>query len=303
MFVLLGSNGQITSQLARRLMAAGHPVRVVGRNADALATLRTAGAQIAIGDVSDTAFLERALAGATAAYTMTPPCYAEPDMHAAQERFGEAVVQALRRARVPRVVNLSSVGAELPAGTGPIVALHAQERRLDSIDGSDLLHLRPGSFMENHLAAVATVAAGGPLSGMEAPDVPIPMVATRDIAAVAERELVAPQHRGVLVLHAPTHMTMRAVAAALGAATGNSGLQYVQVAPSEMKAALRAEGVSADAADQLEALARWLSTAPLASVAAGPVAVQPTSIEDFAREIFAPAFARAAGSKLCTAES
>lgn len=297
MFVLLGSNGQITSQLARRLLAAGHPIRVVGRHAGALAPLQEAGAQIAVGDPSDSAFLERAFAGATAVYTMTPPCYAEPHMRAAQARIGEAVAQALHRARVRRVVNLSSVGAELPAGTGPIVGLHAQERRLDAIDGLDLLHLRPGSFMENYLAAAATVAAGGPLAGMEAPDEPIPLVATRDIAAVAARELVAPQHRGVLVLHAPTHMTTRAVAGTLGAATGNPGLQYLQVAPAEMKAALRAEGLSADAADQLEALARWLSTAALASVAAGPVAVQPTTVEDFAREVFAPACAQAAAAQ------
>lgn len=302
MFVLLGSNGQITSQLARRLLAAGHPICVVGRNAGAIATLHAAGAQTAIGDPSDPAFLERAFAGATAAYTMTPPCYGEPDMQAAQERIGEAVARALRRARVRRVVNLSSVGAELPAGTGPIVALHAQERRLDSIDGIDLLHLRPGYFMENHLAAAATVAAGRPLPGMEAPDVPIPMVATRDISAIVARELVAPEHHGVLVLHAPMHVSMRAVAAVLGAAIGNPGLQYIQSAPAEMKAALRAEGLSADAADRVEELARWLSTAALASVAAGPVAVQPTTIEDFAREVFAPACARAAGSSLCTAE-
>jgi uncharacterized protein YbjT (DUF2867 family) len=306
MFVLLGSSGQISSQVARRLLAAGHPVRVVGRNAGALATLHEAGAQIAVGDPSDAAFLERALSGATAAYTMTPPCYAEPDMRAAQERIGEAVTRALRAARVRRVVNLSSVGAELPAGTGPIVALHAQERRLDSVDGIDLLHLRPGYFMENHLAFAATVAAGGPLPGMEAPDVPIAMVATRDISAVVARELVAPQRRGVLVLHAPTHSTMRAVAAAVGAATGNPGLQYMQLAPTEMKAALRAEGLSADAADQLAALAGWLSTAAMASVAAGPVAVQPTTTEDFAREVFAPAHARAtraADSSLCTTEN
>jgi uncharacterized protein YbjT (DUF2867 family) len=294
MFVLLGSNGQITSQLSRNLLAAGHPIRVVGRHAGALAPLQEAGAEIATGDPSDSAFLERAFAGATAVYTMTPPCYAEPHMRSAQARIGEAVAQALHRARVRRVVNLSSVGAELSAGTGPIVGLHAQERRLDAIDGIDLLHLRPGSFMENYLAAAATVAAGGPLAGMEAPDVPMPLVATRDIAAVAAQELVAPQHRGVLVLHAPTHMTACAVAGVLGAATGNPGLQYLQVAPAEMKAALRAEGLSADAADQLEALARWLSTAALASVAAGPVAVQPTTVEDFARDVFAPACAQAA---------
>ena len=32
MIVLLGSNGQITSRLARLLLGAGHAVRVIGRN-------------------------------------------------------------------------------------------------------------------------------------------------------------------------------------------------------------------------------------------------------------------------------
>jgi uncharacterized protein YbjT (DUF2867 family) len=294
MYVLLGSSGQITSQLASRLLSAGHAVRVVGRNADALAGLRAAGAQTAVGEPADPDFLARAFSGATAVYTMTPPCYAEPDMRAAQARIGEAVARAVRRARVRRVVNLSSVGAELPAGTGPIVALHQQERRLDAIDDLDLLHLRPGYFMENHLAAVAAVAAGAPLTGMEAPDVPMPMVATRDIAAVVADELVAPRRQGALVLHAPGSATMREAAAVLGAATGTPGLPYLQVAPADMKPALQAHGFSADATEQLEEMARWLSGAARASVAAAPVALQPTTLEDFARDVFAPAWRQAA---------
>lgn len=296
MYVLLGSNGRITSQLARRLLVAGHPVRVVGRNAGALATLREAGAQVAIGDPSDAEFLEQAFADAAAVYTMTPPCYTEPVMRAAQERFSQAFTQALRTTRVRRVVNLSSIGAELPAGTGPIVALHTQEQRLNAIDGIDLLHLRPGSFMENQLAALPILTAGGPLVGMEAADVPIPMVATRDIAAVAARELVAPQHRGVLLLHSPSHVTMRLMASVLGAAIGNAALPYVQSAPAEMKAALRAVGFSADAGDRLEELAHWLSNDAVASVSAGPAAVQPTTVEAFAQEVFAPAYALAAAA-------
>src|SRR5690606_29765814 len=114
MFVLLGSNGQITSQLARLLLAGGHPVRIVGRNAGALASLGAAGAQVAAGDPADAAFLASAFAGARAVYTMTPPCYADPDMRAAQDRIGNAIAHALRAARVQRVVNLSSIGAELP---------------------------------------------------------------------------------------------------------------------------------------------------------------------------------------------
>jgi len=294
MFVLLGSNGQITSQLARLLLAGGHAVRVVGRNAGALAALESAGAQVAVGDPTDATFLQRAFDSATAAYTMTPPCYGEPDMRAAQDRIGAAIAQALGQVRVPRVVNLSSVGAELPSGTGPIAALHAQEQRLNAIAGIDLLHLRPGYFMENLLPAAGAVAAAGVLPGMEAPDAQIPMVATRDIAAVAARELVTPQHSGVLVLHTARHVTLREAAASLGAAIGKPALPYVQAPPADVKAVLRTHGFSADAADRLEELARWLSTSPRASATAGPAEVQPTDIAAFARESFAPAYAQAA---------
>ena len=291
MFTLLGSHGQVTSRLARLLLGAGHPVRIVGRNAAALAPLAAAGAEVAVGDPADAGFLERAFAGARAAWTMIPPCYAEAGMRAAQDRIGAATAQALARARVPRVVQLSSIGAELAAGTGPIEGLHAQEQRLAAIDGLDLLLLRPGSFMENLLPLAAVVAEAGILPGMEAPDARIPMVAVADIAAVAARELAAPARRGPLILHAPAHVTMRAAAAALGAAIGRPGLPYVQSAPADAKAALRASGFAADAADQLERLAQWLSTSPLASATAAAVEVQPTTIEAFARETFAPAFA------------
>jgi uncharacterized protein YbjT (DUF2867 family) len=293
MYVLLGSNGQITSRLARLLLAGGHPVRVVGRHAETLAPLARAGAQVVAGDVADAAFLERAFTGARAAYTMIPPCYAEEDMRAAQDRIGAAIAKALSSVPVPRVVNLSSMGAELPHGTGPVEALHAQEQRLSAVRGIDLLHLRPGSFMQNLLPVAAAVAAVGVgvVPGMEAPDASIPMVSIADIATVAARELVTPRHHGVLLLHAPRHITMREAAAALGAAIGKPGLAYVQSAPSEGKAALRAHGFSANAADQIEALARWLSTSPLASASAAPVEVQPTTIEVFVRDEFEPAHA------------
>jgi hypothetical protein len=89
---------------------------------------------------------------------------------------------------------------------------------------------------------------------------------------------------------------MRQAAAALGAAIGQPDLQYVQSPPAEAKALLRSHGFSADAADQIEALARWLSTSPLASAGVAPAALQPTTIEAFAREVFAPAQAQVAAS-------
>jgi uncharacterized protein YbjT (DUF2867 family) len=297
MYVLLGSNGQITSQLARALRSGGHAVRVVGRNARALEPLAAAGVQVAAGDPGDEGFLRRAFAGASGVYTMIPPCFAEADMGAAQDRIGTAISQALRATRVPRVVNLSSIGAELASGTGPIEGLHVQEQRLDAIDGIDLLHLRPGWFMENLFAALAPIAQAGVLPGMEAPEATIPMVATRDIAAVAARELVTPGQRGTLLLHAPRHATQREVAEAIGAAIGQPQLPYVQIDPSEARTAMLAHGFSDSACDRLTALARWLSTSPLASAGAGSVEVQPTTLQAFAREVFAPAHAAFASAR------
>ncbi len=288
MLILLGSSGQITSQLALQLLGAGHAVRIVGRNASALAPLARAGAELAVGDSSDAAFLERAFAGATAAYTMLPPCYSEPDMRTAQDRIGAVIAQTVRRARLRRVVNLSSVGAEKVEGTGPVAGLHAQEQRLFGIPG--VLHLRPGFFMENYLHTMHAVAAEGVLRGPESADALISMVATRDIAAVAARELTEPTRDGAIVLHAKRHSTPRDVAAVLGESIGKSTLPYVQSAPAEAKAILLQQGFSPSAADQLETLAHWLSTSAIESVSAAPIEIQPTTLEIFARETFARAY-------------
>ena len=56
-------------------------------------------------------------------------------------------------------MNLSSIGAHLAAGSGPIAGLHRQEQRMNALDGLDVLHLRPGYFYENLLAATEFVAS------------------------------------------------------------------------------------------------------------------------------------------------
>lgn len=164
-------NGNITSKVATLLLGQGAPVRVVGRNARSLASLKAAGADIATGDIGDAGFLGQAFAGAIAA------------------------------AGLRRVVNPSSVGARLGSGTGPIAGLHRQERRLDELAGVDVLHLRPGYFFENHLIAIEMIRTIGAYSDMTAPDASLPMVATADIAEVVARELRTPSGKGKRVLH------------------------------------------------------------------------------------------------------
>jgi uncharacterized protein YbjT (DUF2867 family) len=293
MYVLLGSNGNITSKAARLLLAQGAPVRVVGRSAASLAALKAAGAEVATGDVGDERFLAQALPGAQAVYAMIPPDYAAPDMPAAQDRLGAAIANAIRKAGVKRVVNLSSIGAHLPSGTGPIAGLYRQERRLDALSGVDVLHLRPGYFFENHLFAVGSAKELGIYPDMTAPDARIPMVATADIARVVVRELLSPTGRGkrTLHLHAPRQYSMKESAAILGASIGRPQLPYVQADAAQAKAAMVKYGFSASATDQFEEMSAAFSDGRLlGALDAAPAEVAATTLEEFAAKVFKPAF-------------
>ncbi|KLN57221.1 NmrA family NAD(P)-binding protein [Variovorax paradoxus] len=293
MYVLLGSNGNITSKVAALLLGQGTPVRVVGRNTGSLASVKAAGADIAAGDIGDAGFLAQAFAGATAAYTMIPTDYAAQDMAAEQDRLGNAIARAIAAAGLKRVVNLSSVGAHLSSGTGPIAGLHRQERRLNELADVDVLHLRPGYFFENHLIAIEMIRTIGAYADMTAPDSPLPMVATADIAQVVARELRTPSGKGKHVLHlrAPSLYTMKEATAVLGAAIGKPDLAYVQSDPEQGRAALMQQGFSANAAAQLVEMSAAFSTGRLdGEYDKGPAEITPTTLADFAAAVFRPAF-------------
>ncbi|WP_420466057.1 NAD(P)H-binding protein [Panacagrimonas sp.] len=281
MYVLMGSNGNITSKAVRALHQSGVPVRVIGRSAASLAPLHQLDAELAVGDARDAGFLTQAFAGATAVYVMIPTDYGAPDLRRAQAELGRSIATAIAQSGVRRVVNLSSIGGELPAGTGPIVGLHEEEQRLDAIPNLELLHLRPGYFMENHLLAASTIASLGVYPSLERSDIGVPMVATPDIATIVVRELLDAKTCGVLHLHAPRHYTFQQAATILGRAIGRPDLMYVQSDVAEARTAMLHAGFSPDAAEQMAEMAQWLSTGTH-STPPEPVEVMPTTLEDFA---------------------
>jgi uncharacterized protein YbjT (DUF2867 family) len=293
MYVLLGSNGNITSKLATFLLAQGAAVRVIGRNAESLGALKTAGAEIVAGEIADAGFLAKAFAGATAVYAMIPTEYSAPDLVAAQDRLGMTIAQAITAAGVNRVVNLSSVGADLSTDTGPITGLHRQEQRLNALGGVDVLHVRPGFFFENHLLAIQMIPAIGVYTDMLAPDASLPMVATADIARVVARELLTPSAKGKRALHlrAPRLYTMREATALLGAAIGKPDLAYVQSDPQQGKAALMQQGFSPSAATMMEEMSAAFSCGRIGGEnEKSPTEIAPTTLERFAASDFKSAY-------------
>jgi uncharacterized protein YbjT (DUF2867 family) len=135
------------------LLSKGKKVRVVGRDAGRLQRFVRQGAEAFAGDVSDTAALTKAFSGARAAYLMLPPITSRED----QERESDAIALAVTESGLRYAVHLSSYGAHVPEGTGPVAGLHSSEQKLNAIGGLHVLHLRDAYFMENNLAAISMI--------------------------------------------------------------------------------------------------------------------------------------------------
>ena len=144
--------GHVGSAVADFLLDFGGDVSVklLGRRPDKLRKLTQRGAQMSIGSQDDADFLTKATQDVDALFWVTPPGYGSDNVRAFQNRLGKAAATAVRTNHIPRVVNLSSIGAQFASGVGPINGLHDVEKLLD--DAADnITHLRPGFFFENLL--------------------------------------------------------------------------------------------------------------------------------------------------------
>lgn len=296
-FVICGATGNVGSRVGEALLAAGEQVRAVGRERVRLEPLARKGAEPYPGNLKDAGFLAKAFAGARGAFVMIPPAYDALDYRAYQREIAESLVSALGAARVPRVVSLSSVGAHLSEGTGPILGLHDMERMLAGMREASVVHLRPGYFMENHLWSISMIRANGINGSPTRPDVPIPMVATRDIAEEAARLLLGGTVTGhaVRYLLGPRDLTMTEATGILGEAIGKADLQYVQFPEEDARREMIGMGMSPSAADAMLEMERGFNAgAILPTQKRTPENSTRTTLEEFARTVFASAFHAAA---------
>lgn len=292
MYAIIGATGNTGRPLAEALLAAGRKVRVVGRSTQRLQPLVAKGAEAVVGSADDAAALTRAFTGAQAVYAMIPPNLAAENLRSYQNQVSEALVTALRTAGVPYVVNLSSVGAHLSEKVGPINGLYDHEQRLNTLDAVNVVHLRPTFFMENLFFAIDPIKKMGVNPGPLKPELPIPMIATRDIAAVATQLLLNLNFSGKSTreLLGPRNVTMQEVTRVLGKALGRDGLKYLQVPYADAEKAAVDAGLSRDMARLLMEMYRSMNDGALRPTEArSSENTTPTSIEDFA-QLFAQVY-------------
>ncbi len=185
MYVVTGVTGRTGAIAAQALIDAGVPVRVVVRDRAKAARWAEQGAEVAVADLADSAALTQAFTGARGAYLVKPPNYALDNLFEHADVTARAVAAAVRAAGLPKLVLLSSVGADRPDGTGVIATNRTAERRLAEL-GIPVMFLRAAYFMENWARVVDSVRTQGILPSLLAPvERAIPMVATEDIGRVA----------------------------------------------------------------------------------------------------------------------
>ena len=299
MYVVLGASGNTGQVVAKNLLARGQKVRVVGRNAARLQPLAAEGAEIFIGDVTDTRAMTKAFMGAETAYVMIPPNPSSNDFRSFQERAGDAIATAIRHAGLKNVVSLSSIGADKASGTGPVLGLHDLEQKLDQIDNTNILHLRAGYFMENTLPQVGAIRMTGSVAGPLRPDLKVPMIATRDIGAAAADALLRLDFRGKQTreLLGERDLDYNEVASIIGDGIGKPGLGYIQMPDEQMKPALVQMGMSENFVGLLLEMAGSLNTGHMRALEPRSTRnTTPTPYETFVAEEFVPAYKQQAAA-------
>jgi uncharacterized protein YbjT (DUF2867 family) len=286
MIAIMGAAGNVGGKVADRLLGQDRDVRVLEhrRKLDGLAAR---GATVIGGDAADPGDLRELFDGADTALVLLPEDLADPGFTANRSRMSAAIADALAGSAVERVVVLSTVGAGLADAIGPPAGLRELEQRLAGLATTNLVVLRSGFYMENLLAALPMVQSqhvnGSAIDG----DLPIPMIATRDVAAEAAAQLLRRDVAGhqVKLLLGPEDVTMAAATRAIGDRLGLPGLPYVQFPPEGVRAALVGAGLSEEAAalmvDMQLAMNRgW----PFAGVPRTAEAATPTTLETFLKE-------------------
>ena len=288
-YVILGASGNTGSIIADFLLLKGEKVRVIGRDTRRLQRFVDKGAEAFTAELSDATALTKAFSGAHAAYLMLPPAKSRED----QERESTAIAQAVKESGLRYAVHLSSYGAQVPEGTGPVVGLHSSEQKLNAISDLNVLHLRAAYFMENNLKAIGIIHGMGLLGTALLPDVKLPMVATRDVGDYAAQRLLHLDFSGKQTreLLGERDLSMTEATAVIGRGIGRPDLRYKQFPYDQVQQALMQMGMSPKGAALYVEMYKAINTGVLAPLEPRSTEnTTPTSFEIFVQDVFTAAY-------------
>jgi uncharacterized protein YbjT (DUF2867 family) len=281
--------GNIGRRLVGRLLDEGsHELVLMARDPDKLKEEQSRGVIITRTDLMDRESVQTATDNADALFWVNPPRFDTDDYIKYYEDLAHNAAYAIKANDINRVVLVSSVGAHLPEGGGPIDGLHKTEAILSEAS-SNLTILRPAFFMENYLFSMPTIEKNNaiylPISG----DTTVPMVATNDIADAALKVLTDSHTRTrVMSLHGPRDYSFDEAAGIISKVVGKQ-VKHVTVTPEQAHQALTQMGASENVASLYVELYVALDKGTLIDeVPRSPGTTTRTTLEDFFTNVFAP---------------
>jgi uncharacterized protein YbjT (DUF2867 family) len=292
MVAITGATGQTGSKIANFLLDNNKKIRVICRTEDKLNAFKKRGAEIAVGDQSDLQFLTNALKNCDAMYLMIPPKIDTPDTRKYYNLLGDTAIEAIRKSGVKKVVFLSSIGAELDVGTGPVLGLHDLENKLNALTQIDLVTLRPAYFMENFLVNIPLIKQKRISGSAMPPNVPFAMIATRDIAKKAAELLTTQAFSGHTIIELfGDRISCKDATRLIGEAVGIPDLPYVHFSDEDTVKSMTGMGFSENLARSLVEM-----TASIGKGLFHPTQIDPlkpntnTTFKSFVDEVFKPEF-------------
>jgi uncharacterized protein YbjT (DUF2867 family) len=188
---------------------------------------------------------------------------------------------------------LSSYGAHVPEGTGPVTGLHSSEQKLNAISDLNVLHLRAAYFMENNLGAIDMIHRMGLFAHALLPDLKLPMIATRDVGDYAAQRLLDLDFSGKQTreLLGERDLSMTEVTAVIARGVGKPDLRYEQFPYDQVQKVLEQMGMPQKKAavyiEMFEAINAGLLAAQEQRSTKNTT---PTSFEGFVRDVFVGAY-------------
>jgi uncharacterized protein YbjT (DUF2867 family) len=290
--------GQVGSKVASYLLnMKGVQVNLLTRDRLKVRQFEDLGARVSEGDLQDMEYVNRATSGTDALFWVTPTPPTTDDLRGFQNQLGANAATAIVTNRIGRVVNLSSIGAHLGHGTGPIDGLHDVEQHLNKAAeaiSAHITHLRPAFYMENYLRTAEPILKQGAVPLPVAGERQVPMIATDDVAVEAVRQLAFAVNGGTAKpLLGPRDMRFEEAAEILGKALGRP-IRHVRIEPAEAREALASTGISDDVARRTVEMYESVQEGRLtAESPRTDAASTPTEFRVFCEEVLVPEIRRA----------
>lgn len=276
--LITGATGQQGGAVARELLAKGHAVRALTRNAESPAAqaLAKLGARIVVGNLDDAASLEQAVAGAWGVFGVQNAQGAGVE---GEERQGSRLAEIARKKGVQHYVYTSVGSAHRKTGIPHFDNKFRIEDTVRALGFPSYTILRPTYFMENWTSPwfLPAIQEGNLAIGLKS-ETALQMIAVRDIGKYGAWAFEKPAelNRREIDIAGDRH-TMPETAEILGRAMGRK-LNFVQVPLDEVRK------FSEDLATMLDWLDRVGFDADIAARSAES-GIRPTALAEWAATV------------------